>query len=88
MLIQVMQQHGPLMDSHIVAPFMRAKSGARLLSNSLARPIPTKFWNFATDGSHFSEAGMTVIGFAPGNEALAHPVNEHIELAQWHVSGQ
>ena len=34
-------------------------------------------------GSHFSEAGMTVIGFAPGNEALAHTVNEHIELVGW-----
>jgi acetylornithine deacetylase/succinyl-diaminopimelate desuccinylase-like protein len=59
------------------------QSAERLLSKALARPIPTKFWNFATDGSHFSEAGMTVIGFAPGNEALAHTVNEHIELAEW-----
>lgn len=59
------------------------QSAQQLLSKALARPIPTNFWNFATDGSHFSEAGMTVIGFAPGNEALAHTVNEHIDLAEW-----
>lgn len=38
-------------------------------------------WNFATDGGHFSAAGMACIGFGPGDETLAHTVNEHIEIA-------
>lgn len=37
-------------------------------------------WGFATDGGHFAHAGWTVIGFGPGNEALAHTVIESIEI--------
>jgi acetylornithine deacetylase/succinyl-diaminopimelate desuccinylase-like protein len=37
-------------------------------------------WGFATDGGHFAEAGWTVIGFGPGDEALAHTVIESIEI--------
>jgi acetylornithine deacetylase/succinyl-diaminopimelate desuccinylase-like protein len=42
---------------------------------------PTGVWQFATDGGHFAEAGMAPIGFGPGDEFLAHTVNEHIEIA-------
>jgi putative selenium metabolism hydrolase len=38
-------------------------------------------WRFATDGSHFYEAGFTPVGFGPGDEGLAHTVDEHIEIA-------
>jgi len=41
---------------------------------------PTGVWQFATDGGHFAEAGMVPIGFGPGNEFLAHTVDEHIEI--------
>jgi putative selenium metabolism hydrolase len=37
-------------------------------------------WHFATDGSHFFEAGWTPVGFGPGDEALAHTVDEHVEI--------
>ncbi len=39
-------------------------------------------WRFATDGGHFAKAGMTVIGFGPGDETLAHTVQEHIEISE------
>lgn len=39
-------------------------------------------WRFATDGGHFSQAGMACVGFGPGNELLAHTVDEHIPIAQ------
>lgn len=55
----------------------------RLLSTGLGRPIPTKVWRFATDGGHYARAGMTVIGFGPGSEAVVHTVNEHIEIVEW-----
>lgn len=42
---------------------------------------PTGVWQFATDGGHFAEAGMAPIGFGPGDEFLAHTVEEHIEIA-------
>ena len=42
---------------------------------------PTGLWQFATDGGHFAEAGMAPVGFGPGDEFLAHTVNEHIEIS-------
>jgi len=40
----------------------------------------TGVWEFATDAGHFTEGGMDVIGFAPGEEDLAHTVNESIRI--------
>jgi len=37
-------------------------------------------WQFATDGGHYAAAGMIPLGFGPGNEYLAHTVDEHIEI--------
>ncbi len=37
-------------------------------------------WRFATDGGHFSQAGVACVGFGPGDELLAHTLNEHIEI--------
>ena len=42
---------------------------------------PTGVWQFATDGGHFAEAGMAPVGFGPGDEFLAHTVNENIEIS-------
>lgn len=39
-------------------------------------------WRFATDGGHFSGAGMACVGFGPGDELLAHTVNERLPLHQ------
>ena len=41
---------------------------------------PVDLWTFATDGGHFAEAGATVIGLGPGEEGLAHTVEESIAL--------
>jgi succinyl-diaminopimelate desuccinylase len=43
-------------------------------------PSTTGVWKFATDAGHFAERGMDVIGFAPGEEDLAHTVNESIRI--------
>ena len=48
----------------------------------------TELWRFATDGGHFAEAGMLVIGFAPGHESLAHTVDESISIADLDVGMQ
>jgi len=52
------------------------------LDTGLARDVPVGVWQFATDGGHFSLAGMTCIGFGPGNDLLAHTVNEMIPIAE------
>jgi len=43
-------------------------------------------WRFATDGSHFYEAGWTPVGFGPGDEGLAHTVDENVEIAALELS--
>jgi succinyl-diaminopimelate desuccinylase len=43
---------------------------------------PTGLWRFATDGGHFIKTGATLIGFGPGDDTLAHTVDEHIPIDQ------
>lgn len=40
----------------------------------------TRVWNFATDGGHLMEAGIPTVGYAPGDDRLAHTVQEHIRI--------
>lgn len=56
-----------------------------ILNRTFDRRVEVGHWRFATDGGHFAEAGLTVIGYGPGDETLAHTAREHIaidELAQ------
>ena len=39
---------------------------------------PVDLWTFATDGGHFAGAGASVVGIGPGEESLAHTVEESI----------
>jgi putative selenium metabolism hydrolase len=39
-------------------------------------------WRFATDGRETAKAGITTIGFGPGEEAQAHVVDESISVEQ------
>jgi succinyl-diaminopimelate desuccinylase len=39
-------------------------------------------YRFATDGRHFAPYGLPIIGYAPGEEHLAHTVNESISIAK------
>ena len=57
-------------------------SASSILVNALGGPPVLNVWRFATDGGHFAREGATCIGFAPGDELLAHTVNEHIPIAQ------
>lgn len=51
-----------------------------ICADVLGEERPIDVWQFATDGGHFAEAGMAPVGFGPGNEFLAHTVDEHIEI--------
>lgn len=61
-------------------PALRA--AVDVLSRSLGRSPEVGLWRFATDGGHFADAGMTVIGLGPGDAELAHTVDESIEIAE------
>ncbi len=53
-----------------------------VLSSVLGRSVPIGTWRFATDGGHFAEAGMTVIGLGPGDDRLVHTVEERLPVEQ------
>lgn len=52
----------------------------KALDTVLNRDTPVTVWRFATDGGHLMAAGIPTIGFAPGDEGLAHTSNEHIMI--------
>jgi acetylornithine deacetylase/succinyl-diaminopimelate desuccinylase-like protein len=57
------------------------QAARRVLSGAIGLRTPAGVWRFATDGGHFHEAGQTVVGFGPGDETLAHTVNEAVDVA-------
>ena len=58
------------------------RSALSVLEDALGEAPAIGMWQFATDGGHFARAGATCIGFAPGDEMLAHTVDEHIPIVQ------
>lgn len=54
----------------------------QVLTTAMGTQPATGLWRFATDGGHFARKGATCIGFAPGDESLAHTVDEHIPIVQ------
>ncbi|MCG8469480.1 MAG: M20/M25/M40 family metallo-hydrolase [Gemmatimonadetes bacterium] len=58
------------------------QAAVEVLTEPLGDAPPVDVWDFATDGGHFAEAGMTVVGFGPGDDRLAHTVNEHIHIVE------
>lgn len=57
-------------------------AAATIVSEVAGENRPIGIWEFATDGGHYAEAGMTPVGFGPGDPYLAHTVDEHIEIDQ------
>ncbi|MCX7622546.1 MAG: M20/M25/M40 family metallo-hydrolase [Thermomicrobium sp.] len=51
------------------------------LERVFARPVADGFWQFATDGGHFMAHGIPTIGFAPGDERLAHTVEDSVRVS-------
>jgi putative selenium metabolism hydrolase len=57
-------------------------AAADVLEAETGERPPVGVWGFATDGGHFAAAGMTVVGLGPGEEELAHTVEESVEIDQ------
>lgn len=50
------------------------------LGEGLERLPELSSYQFATDGRHFRALGVTIVGFSPGEEQLAHTVDESISI--------
>lgn len=64
------------------------RSAAAVLEAPLGRRPEIGLWGFATDGGHFADAGLTVAGFGPGEEALAHTVEESVSVAELEAAAE
>lgn len=67
-------------------PFLRGADDSLItaardaLASVFDRPVGVKTWGFTTDGGHLAAAGIPCLGFGPGQERLAHTVQEHIAV--------
>ncbi|MBI1801103.1 MAG: M20/M25/M40 family metallo-hydrolase [Chloroflexi bacterium] len=52
------------------------------LKGALERDIEVGRWDFATDGGHLMAVGIPAIGFGPGEEHLAHTIQDRVAIAQ------
>ena len=55
---------------------------AAAIGAGMGRPPALTRYRFATDGRHFAPHGLPVVGYAPGEEHMAHTAGESIPLAQ------
>jgi succinyl-diaminopimelate desuccinylase len=53
-----------------------------LIGDGMGRVPEITRYRFATDGRHFAPHGLLVIGYGPGEESLAHTVQESIAIDQ------
>ena len=53
-----------------------------VLSAAWGRGVEVDTWRFATDGGHLAAAGVTVLGFGPGDDAVVHTVEERLPIDQ------
>jgi len=74
--------HPPFSRSE-TAPDVAAARG--ILRDHIGLETPPGIWRFATDGGHFHEAGLRVLGFGPGDDKLAHTCRESIGLAELEI---
>ncbi len=70
-------------SSFVVAPDdPRLLHAQQVAECALGRALDVGVWKFTTDGGHLSTAGVWCLGFGPGEEWLAHVVDEYVALEQ------
>ena len=50
------------------------------LSRGLEREVPVITWDFASDGGWLEAAGVTCIGYGPGEMQVMHALDESVSL--------
>jgi putative selenium metabolism hydrolase len=59
-----------------------ARRALRLLASLFPTGAGPVYWRFATDAGHFARVGTVALGFAPGDDTLAHTSEERVGLAE------
>lgn len=67
---------------HLVEEAPEWRLARRAVEAALGHPVGEGLWQFATDGGHLNAAGVPCIGFGPGEEAMAHVVDERASIDQ------
>jgi putative selenium metabolism hydrolase len=76
---RVSHDMGPFLTDMEAPVLCRAHSA---LEQALNRSVEVGVWAFCTDGGHIAAAGAACLGFGPGDEAMAHVLDERLSLDQ------
>lgn len=64
------------------------QSAHQLINQGCGREVELTNYRFATDGRHFVKYNLPMIGYAPGEEFVAHTVRENVAIASMQESLQ
>ena len=59
-----------------------ARRALSLLASLFPAGAGPVYWRFATDAGHFARVGTVALGFAPGDDTLAHTSEERVGLTE------
>ena len=78
----------PIVGFYTPAEHPAVQSAHALINQGCGREVELTTYQFATDGRHFVKYNLPMIGYAPGEEFVAHTVRENVAIASMRESLQ
>lgn len=78
----------PIVGFYTPAEHPAVQSAHQLINQGCGREVELTNYRFATDGRHFVKYNLPMIGYAPGEEFVAHTVRENVAIASMRESLQ
>ena len=78
----------PSFGFYPLAEHPAVQSAHALINQGCGREVELTSYHFATDGRYFVKYNLPMIGYAPGEEFVAHTVRENVAIASMRVSLQ
>ncbi|MCL4868105.1 MAG: M20/M25/M40 family metallo-hydrolase [Anaerolineae bacterium] len=72
--------HDPLVGFYTPASHPAVQKAYQLISQGCGREVELFNYKFATDGRHFVKYNLPMIGYAPGEEFVAHTIHENVSI--------
>lgn len=60
----------------------RVIAARQAIESAVGHSVPVGLWAFTTDGGHFAHEGIPCVGYGPGEETMAHVLDERIAIEQ------